>query len=418
MEFVRGRHSSASRINPRRDLSSRAGRFFVSNASAPGELATPRNSADHRTIRIGFIPLVDAAPLIVASALRYFEQEGLDVVLVRQAGWTAVRAELASGGIDASHAFAGMPIISQLGRDAFSDPIVTLMYLGQGGSAITVSNAVAECGVYSAPTLHAYLRQQRAGHRLVFAHTATCSSRYYLLREFLATAGIHPDRDVTLCALTPNLFPEHLAKGYIDGCIGSDPWNTLCGEHGKIIAWGTDIQANHAEHLLAASQRRLQAQPGTFAALIRAVVRACAWCSDPHNHSELAALLAAPAYLNRDREIMMRCLEMGNGFAPAASDAKASGHAAKYRSFDPEWCEPNAEIVTWILQQMTRWGQLSPAADIGELAAKCCETEFYRTAIAGVEVPDPHEPIAGKITTIRPAQLGGPPAAKYAAAGS
>ena len=81
-------------------------------------------------LRIGFVPLIDAAPILVAEALGFFRREGLAVSLHRQVGWANVRDKLSFGQLDAAHALLGMPLASHLGRDSFNEPLVALMGLG------------------------------------------------------------------------------------------------------------------------------------------------------------------------------------------------------------------------------------------------------------------------------------------------
>src|SRR4051794_17835283 len=86
----------------------------------------PRQSNRAKSLRLGFVSLIDAAPLIVAHELKFFEQEGLAVRLERQIGWANVRDKLTYGQLDASHALLGMPLASRLGRDRFAEPLLAV----------------------------------------------------------------------------------------------------------------------------------------------------------------------------------------------------------------------------------------------------------------------------------------------------
>ena len=98
------------------------------------------------TLRVGFVPLVDAAPLIAARELGYFADEGLDVALHRQIGWGNVRDKLTFGQLHASHALLGMAPLSVLGAEAFAEPLVAIAAMGAGGNAITISRRWASAG--------------------------------------------------------------------------------------------------------------------------------------------------------------------------------------------------------------------------------------------------------------------------------
>src|SRR5690349_24927805 len=90
-------------------------------------------------LRIGFIPLVDAAALIVAVDKGFTKAEGHDVTLVREVSWSNVRDKLNIGLFDAAHLLAPVAIASSLGLGHIKVPIVAPFGLGVNGNAITVS---------------------------------------------------------------------------------------------------------------------------------------------------------------------------------------------------------------------------------------------------------------------------------------
>src|SRR3954453_8197209 len=98
-------------------------------------------------LKIGFVPLLDAAPLIAALELGFFREERLEISLHRQVGWANIREKLSFGHIDVGHALLGGPRASLLGGDSFSEPLTTLMELGAGGNAITIRKGLHDMGV-------------------------------------------------------------------------------------------------------------------------------------------------------------------------------------------------------------------------------------------------------------------------------
>src|ERR1700748_1277443 len=93
-------------------------------------------------LHIGFIPLVDAAALIVAVDKGFTKSEGLDVTLVREVSWSNVRDKLNIGLFDAAHILAPVPIASSLGLGHIKVPIVVPLTLNLNGNAIPVSPAL------------------------------------------------------------------------------------------------------------------------------------------------------------------------------------------------------------------------------------------------------------------------------------
>src|SRR5205085_10666106 len=90
-------------------------------------------------LHIGFIPLVDAAALIVAVDKGFAAAEGFDIELVREVSWSNVRDKLNIGLFDAAHLLAPVAIASSLGLGHVRVPILAPFNLGLNGNAITVT---------------------------------------------------------------------------------------------------------------------------------------------------------------------------------------------------------------------------------------------------------------------------------------
>src|SRR3954453_23865460 len=119
-----------------------------------------------RPLHVGFIPLVDAAALIIAVDKGFATAEGLDITLAREVSWSNVRDKLNIGLFDAAHLLAPVAIASSLGLGHVRVPIVASFNLGLNGNAITVS-----------PALHAAIMQEIDGDRLHPGATAQALAR-------------------------------------------------------------------------------------------------------------------------------------------------------------------------------------------------------------------------------------------------
>jgi ABC-type nitrate/sulfonate/bicarbonate transport system substrate-binding protein len=342
-------------------------------------------------LRIGFIDLIDAAPLIVAFEHGFFANEGLAVVLERQLGWGNVRDRLTFGQLDAAHALLGMPLFSRIARDWFMEPLVALMNLGSGGNAITLSRRLIDAGVRSPASLAQYMRNDPRHEVLAFAHVFSCSMHHYLLRDWLAAGEIDPDRDVRLRVFPPNQLAGHLKSGFVEGfCVG-EPWNTLARQNGAgdIVAVTTDIIPEHPEKVLAVSQRWLDGNGSLAASMIRAVLRGCAFCEDERNAEPLAELLARPGYLNTPRDVICSALMLDQSLARPGAGSLARSSDWHVRSFAPSATFPSKTHPAWFASQMVRWGHLRREADIFALARDCSETSFYRAAARSLNIECP-----------------------------
>jgi ABC-type nitrate/sulfonate/bicarbonate transport system substrate-binding protein len=286
-------------------------------------------------LRVGFVRLIDAAPLILAQELGYFAREGLAVSLERQIGWGNVRDKLTFGQLHASHALLGMPPLSVLGREQFVEPLVAILALGSGGNAITLSRRLIAMGIRTEEALARQVRR-REGRPLVFAHVFSCSTHHYLLRDWLANAGINPDEQVRLCVQPPPQMPPQMAEGFLDGyCVG-EPWNSMAEHegHGAPVAATTRRAPGHPEKVLAVGRDWLASHPDEAQSLVRALLRACAFCEDAANAGTIARILSSPRYLDVTEAVLHRSLtELSPGF----------------RSWAPHTTIPRPEHAAWLL---------------------------------------------------------------------
>ncbi len=360
---------------PRRDGRDRVTGSTASHISSrPGHRVKPLN--------VGFVDLIDAAPLIVALERGFFREEGLHVVLRRQLGWGSIRDRLTFGDLDAAHALLGMPLFSRLRRGGFVEPLVAVMSLGAGGDAVTLSRRLTGVGVRTASDLARYIRAATPGQpRLVFAHVFNCSMHHFLLREWLAAGGADPDADVQVRVFPPNQMAGHMARGHIDGFCAGEPWNTVAERDGvgRIAAVTTDIVPNHPEKILATTVRWADAHRTILVPLIRAALRGCAFCDDPRNLDALADILARPEYLNLPAHDLRTSLALRGG-APGSAPA---------RSFSTAWTFPSSTHAAWVASQMIRWRQLPAEADVRALAEGCADADAYRAAADSLGLPCP-----------------------------
>src|SRR6267378_1779432 len=257
-------------------------------------------------LRIGFIPLCDAAALIVAVDKGFAAAEGLDIELVREVSWSNVRDKLNIGLFDAAHLIAPVAIASSLGLGHIKVPIVAPFGLGLNGNAITVSPmlhaALGEAAegdmldpMVSAKALARVIAQRKARGQepLTFGMTFPFSTHNYHLRFWMAAGGVDPDEDVRLVVLPPPYMVESLANKHVDGfCVGA-PWNSVA----------VDLGVGFILHFVSEI-------------LVRAHRRATAFVEDSANRDEVAAILAAPNRIGVESEVVRRTLDGRLKIAP------------------------------------------------------------------------------------------------------
>lgn len=273
-----------------------------------GMTARSRNS-NNTSIRLGYVPLTDAAPLIVARGLGLFEKHGARVELSRELGWGTVRDKIVYGELDAAHAPGGLLFSLLAGTHSAAAKVRVLMLLTKQGNAITLSRRLWEKGAHDGKSLKKMIRIE-APRRPVFAVVAWYSTHHFLLREWLRQSGIDPDKEARITILPPPLVGEHMRAGLINGfCVG-EPWNSaavLQGE-GWIAATSRDLAPGHPEKVVFAQGDAMDSRPDDFEALRRALREACAWCAKPQNRLELVPLLKSELFPGLSTEIIRNAL--------------------------------------------------------------------------------------------------------------
>ncbi|RMH64265.1 MAG: ATP-binding cassette domain-containing protein [Cyanobacteria bacterium J003] len=309
-------------------------------------------------LTLGFIPLMDSAPLIVAKEMGFFAKYNLDhVTLHREESWQDLVMGVIRGRLTGGQMLAAMPLAMTLGLNGQpSQPLMTSLVLSRNGNAITFSRKLWAQGVKTAEDLRAYI--QRTGDRPCFGVVHAASMHNLLLRYWLAAAGIDPDQDVELLVLPPPQMVYHLKAGHISGfCVGQ-PWNSHAVREGigVIVATDLDIWPGHPEKVLGLRPDWVQANPQQHQALIKALIEACEYCDTIKRRPEIAQLLCRPEYVGCTAADayagFVQPLERGEGIATAFQP--------RFHQFYVDRSPfPGRLEALWIITQLARW-QLTP----------------------------------------------------------
>lgn len=334
-------------------------------------------------LSLGFVPLNDAAPLIVALERGFFAAEGLEVALSREVSWATVRDKVAAGALEGAHMLAPVTLACTLGLGLGADPqpMIAPVALNRGGAAFTLSRRLSlayKPGEARAAGLARIVAERRAAGepQLVFAVVFPYSMHNYLLRYWLAEAGIDPDQDVRITVAPPSRMASRLAAGELDGFCAGEPWNAVAEDEnvGEIAVRAVEIWRDGPEKVLGVKAEWARRHPEVLQALLRAVLRAAAWADDPENRGPLAQLLARPEYVDAPVGSIARSLATTR-FHRDGANAPLPVHAA------------------WQLSQMIRWGQAPREIDIGAVAERVCRLDLYNQAAASLGWP-PADPAA------------------------
>ncbi|ACB75018.1 CmpA/NrtA family ABC transporter substrate-binding protein [Opitutus terrae] len=263
-----------------------------------------------RPLRIGFLALTDAAPLIVAEVRGLFRQRGLDVVLQREVGWATIREKILYGELDAAQAPAPMLWSTRLGIECAPSAVLTAFVFNLHGSALTLSSALHAAGAQDPATLRSLARSRRGESRLTFGIVFPFSSHHLLLRRWLAAAGLRPEHDVRIVVVPPAQMFRNLEAGTIDGYCAGEPWNSVAVRAGRgwCPTWSAAQFPGLAEKVLMVTEAFARHRGREHAALVSALTEAAAWCDAPANRAELARLLSGAAYLNLPERVITPAL--------------------------------------------------------------------------------------------------------------
>ncbi len=262
------------------------------------------------TIRIGFIQLTDAAPIIVAAESGLCAALGLEVELSRELGWGSILDRLLLGELDFIHSLGPMPLTATMGIGCTPTDCVGIMALSHHGNAITLPRKYWDQGIRSGKDFATFVRSEKWRRHFSLGVVAMTSSHHYLLRLWLEEIGLTPGKDVDIVIIPPGQFIRNLQAGTIDGaCIG-EPWNSWAVDQGLgwIVSSSPHIAPQHPEKTIMTTRASLDQNPDVSARLVAALQIAAGWCGNPQHIPEISRLLSRSNYLNLSPSIIARTL--------------------------------------------------------------------------------------------------------------
>lgn len=355
----------------------------------------PTSVSDSGRLRIGFMPLVDCAPLVVARDLGFAADEGLELELVREVSWANIRDRILLGHFDAAHMLAPMPIAARLGLGNIRVPIIAPLVLNQGGNSIAVTNALfaegGDWGAFGDPvaagrTLARLLeaRRQAGRDQPTFASVHPFSCHHYQLRHWIAAAGVDPDRDLRLTVVPPPHMVAAMECGDVDGvCVGA-PWTSRAVDAGvgHLLMPTAALWPSAPEKVLGVREDFAERRGEELMALLRTLDRAAAWCEDAANHVRLAELLAREDVIGVSAAVVMRTLSgsllVEKGAEPVAVPGFLRFHG---EGENGPITRPRPTDGLWFAAQMLRWGQTDDAEAAFRAAREAFASDAWDRAL-------------------------------------
>lgn len=296
-------------------------------------------------IRIGFVPLLDAAPLIAAQELGLFRKAGLDIRLRSEPGWATVYDKFVFGEFDAIQSLAGQALELRAGRfTAPSTGFAVPLFLNRGGSCIVLSRNWIDKGITTANQMLMTNRSSDTDRKLTFGAVHRLSSHGFLLQNWLRDAGATED-EIQIINLPPSLMARNILSGHLDGICVGEPWCTHCtiDNHGTVVAIGDELAPNHPDKVFVVSSNLRQQRHAETLLLIQCIFHAAAWCDETVNHPNLASMLEHDHYLSLKADVIKRAL---SGEYHSISNGKVN----RVR-FNRAAVLPSGTCLTWLAEQ-------------------------------------------------------------------
>jgi nitrate/nitrite transport system substrate-binding protein len=314
------------------------------------EVFAQGGAIEKKDLKVGFIPITCATPIIMAHPMGFYTKHGLNVEVIKTAGWAVIRDKTLNKEYDAAHMLSPMPLAISLGVGSNPVPYAVPAIENINGQAITLA------------IKHKDKRDPKSWKGFKFAVPFDYSMHNYLLRYYLAEAGLDPDQDVQIRAVPPPEMVANLRADNIDGFLGPDPMNqrAVFDGVGFIHMLSKEMWDGHPCCAFAASREFITGAPNTYAALLKAIIDATAFASKAENRKAIAEAIAPANYINQPVTVLEQILT--GTFADGLGTVKKDANRV---DFDPF---PYESFAVWILTQMKRWGQIKGDVDYASVA--------------------------------------------------
>jgi nitrate/nitrite transport system substrate-binding protein len=308
---------------------------------------------EKKALKIGFIPITCATPIIMADPMGFYAKHGLEGTrVVKAAGWAMVRDWAVSKQVDCAHMLSPMPLALTLGAGSKAVPFYMPAVENINGQAITLHKK------------HKNVKGPKDMRGFTFCVPFDYSMHNFLLRYYLAEGGVDPDKEVKIRVVPPPEMVANLRAGNVDGYLAPDPFNqrAVYEKAGFIFKLTRDIWEGHPCCAFACSQEFATTMPNTFKAVFKAIVDATHYAHKAENRKEIAKAISPRNYLNQPKVVVEQVL---TGQFPTGLGETMD--VPDRIDFDPF---PWNSMAVWILTQMKRWGYVKGDLNYKQIAEK------------------------------------------------
>lgn len=384
--------------------------WFNANNSSKQDLL-PFGKLEKTYLTLGYIPTVNAAPLLIAQEKGFFARYGLTVTFNRQLTPDDLEKGLRQGKLDSAVTPFSLPLLSVVSKNPTQ--MVSLMTLNLNGSAITLSHKSWEGGIRPITDYYNFREFANSYRRYIrnfnepplIAIASKTSMDNYLYRYWLAAMGIDADREIQLSEIPPSQMIYKLQAGTVLGYAVAEPWNqqAVSQKAGFIADVSRNIWQGHPSQILATTQSWLKDNPVTARALVAALVEACQYCDNLENRAEIAQIIAQSKYLNT-RLLSIEPALLGNYNYGQLDNQERIATISDFNIFyfqETDYLkQPNHASYpwrshgVWLLTQIVRWHQANLSEypkDADQILAQAYPVEIYEEVAKTLKIKLPSE---------------------------
>ena len=346
------------------------------------------DSPEVSAMRFGIIALTDCAPIVMAHELGYFKKFGIESTVSKEASWAVIRDKLSLGENHATHMLIGMPLASTMGLAGSPvKPMVIPWLLNRNGQAITLNNKLKQAGVKKPADVKPLADKAKAGGEpLAFAMTFPTGTHAMWIRYWLASGGIHPDKDVSLITIPPPQMVANMKANTMEAfCVG-EPWHDqlISQKLGYTAVSTGQMWMNHPEKSFAMRADWVAKYPQAAVAITAAIIDAQRWADNPANVGKLATIIGGRDWLKvAPADIQDRL---------AGNFNMGDGRVAKNAPFKMKFWAANASFPwksheLWFLVEEQRWGKLPKTLHKMSVISRVNRSDLWRRAAMLAKVP-------------------------------
>ena len=342
-------------------------------------------------VRIGIIALTDCSSLVMAHELGLFKKHGIESTISKEASWAVIRDRLTLGENQATHLLVGTAYAMTMGlQGSPQKPTIVPLYLNRNGQAITLTKSLLDKGLKTPAQIKPLALEAKAKNSpMTFAMTYPPGTHAMWMRYWLASGGIHPDKDISLITIPPAQMVANMKVGKMDGfCVG-EPWNAraIADGIGFTAITTQQLWRDHPEKVLAFTEEFAAKNPKTVRATMRAVVEASQWIDKLENRARMAEVVSQPQYINCPKEIIYGRLlgEYDYGDGRKEKDKYYMTFFDRHANF------PLRSHGVWWLSQFRRWGMVKEPPDYKGLVERVHRPDIFREIAQEMGVETPRE---------------------------